>query len=353
MAGQGCLRIFEAIGEAFNSGLDTRTMLDRVARSICDHLGVAGCHFRLLSRDQRQLEHVVAVGLSDRFVHKGPVLAERSVAEALDGHIVEVADCTSDPRIQYPDDFRDEGLTSMLTVPLSSRGQVLGVMRLFSREKRRFSPDELEIIEVVASLCSAAVLHSMFQQILRHVTQSIRTSLDIGQVFRTIVGVVSEDLRAKGCLLALVDPRGALDVVASTGFSDSALDVLRHDPGALLREALQGEVAASADAVADPGVPFVESADPVASLLAVPLTVRDQSIGVLVVGTHHPYRFSDEEVHLMGSVAEQCALAIRNAQMYDAMRRRYDSVVEDFHQWFEHTHVFPGSDESVEDSGRT
>jgi hypothetical protein len=73
---------------------------------------------------------------------------------------------------------------------------------------------------------------------------------------------------------------------------------------------------------------------------------------VLVVGTHHPYRFSDEELHLMGSVAEQCALAIRNAQMYDAMRQRYDSVVDDFHQWFEHVHVFPGGDEPADDSTR-
>jgi len=353
MAVQGCLRIFEAIGEAFNSGLDTRTVLARVARSICDNLGVAGCHFRLLSRDQRQLEHVVAVGLSDRFVHKGPVLAERSVAEALEGRVIEVADCTSDPRIQYPDAFRDEGLTSMLTVPLSSRGQVLGVMRLFSREQRRFSPDELETIEVVASLCSAAILHSMFQQILRHVTQSIRTSLDIGQVFRTIVGVVSEDLRAKGCLLGLVDPRGTVDVVASTGFSDSTLAALRRDAGEGLREALRGEVVAVADAVADPSVPFIDASDPVASMLALPLTVRDQSIGVLVVATHHPYRFSDEELHLMGSVAEQCALAIRNAQMYEAMRQRYDSVVDDFQQWFEHVHVFPGNDASANDRTRT
>jgi GAF domain-containing protein len=349
MATAGCLRIFEAIGEAFNSGVDTHTMLERIARSICEHLGVAGCHFRLLSRDQRQLEHVVAVGLSDRFVHKGPVLAERSVAEALEGQIVEVADCTSDPRIQYPDAFREEGLASMLTVPLASRGQVVGVMRLFSSEPRRFTADELEIIEVVASLCSAAILHSMFQQILRHVTQSIRTSLDLREVFRTIVGVVSEDLRARGCLLGLLDPRGSLDVVASTGFSDTSLAELLRDPGDVIREALRGETVAITDAVGDPRVPFAEAAGRMASVLAVPLVVRDRSIGVLVVTTHHPYRFSDEELHLMGSVAEQCALAIRNAQMYDAMRRRYDEVVDDFQQWFEHTHVFPGTDRTAED----
>ncbi len=43
-----------------------------------------------------------------------------------------VLDCVSDPRVQYPDAFASEGIASMLTVPLEGRGQVIGVMRLFT-----------------------------------------------------------------------------------------------------------------------------------------------------------------------------------------------------------------------------
>ena len=43
----------------------------------------------------------------------------------------------------------------------------------------------------------------------------------------------------------------------------------------------------------------------------------------------------------MEAIGGQCALAIRNAQMYAAIKRRYDSVVDEFHQWFEHYYTYP------------
>ena len=46
---------------------------------------------------------------------------------------------------------------------------------------------------------------------------------------------------------------------------------------------------------------------------------------------------------MMLSIGAQCALSIRNAQMYSALKKRYDTVVDDFQQWFEHYCVFPGS----------
>ena len=51
--------------------------------------------------------------------------------------------------------------------------------------------------------------------------------------------------------------------------------------------------------------------------------------------------FSDDEKYLLTSLAEQCALAIRNAQMYAALKRRYDSTVNEFQQWFEHYYSYP------------
>ena len=94
-----CVRIFEEVGDAFNSTLGTEEKLERVARAIVKHLGIKACHFRVLSRDQRNLEHVASFGLSETFLNKGPVDAERSVAEALDGRLVMVEDCANDPRI--------------------------------------------------------------------------------------------------------------------------------------------------------------------------------------------------------------------------------------------------------------
>lgn len=338
------LKVFEVIGEVFNSPLGTVAMLETVARAAVEHLDLKSCQFRLLSRDQRILEHVASHGLSERYLGKGPVDAERSVTEALKGKTVFVADCSTDPRIQYPIESSQEGIVSVLTVPLRTRGQVIGVMRLGTRERREFSPEEIQTLEAVASLCTSAVTHSMFHQILRHVTQSIRSSLDLDEVLSSIARVIAEDLRAKGCFIQLLDAeRKRLRARAAYGLSQRFLEQIEGEPAPAAAQALKGECVAILDAAHDPRLPWGAAAreERFASLLIVPLMVRDHAIGLIGIATHHPYHFSEDETALFTSIAEECGLAIRAAQMYGSMKTRYESVVEDFHEWFNHYHVFP------------
>jgi GAF domain-containing protein len=79
----------------------------------------------------------------------------------------------------------------------------------------------------------------------------------------------------------------------------------------------------------------------ISSVLFVPLMSRQEAIGILSVYTHKPYTFSDDEKELMTALGEQCALSIRNAQMYHTIKRRYEGVVDEFQQWFEHYQTYP------------
>jgi GAF domain-containing protein len=227
----------------------------------------------------------------------------------------------------------------MLTLPLKSRDQVLGVMRLSTAEPREFSKDELQIIEVVATFCTCAIIHAMFNGILERVNEVIRTSLDLGSVLQAIVQVISEDLRSKGCMIQLLDEkRGRLEVRAADGLSDLFLRESSGIKGEAIEHALQGETVAVHRAQEDPRVPSPELAvrEKIGSMLFLPLMVRDRVIGVLTLCTHHPWQFSDDELFLLGTVADQCALALRNAQMYASIKQRYDTLTVDFQTWFEH-----------------
>ena len=201
--------------------MDTTQLLELVSETLVRQFGLKGCHFRLLSRDEKVMEHVASHGLSERFLGKGPVDADRSVRECFEGKTVMITDCANDPRIQYGQSFVDEGIASMLTLPLKSRDQVLGVMRLSTAEPREFSPDEQQIIGVVASFCTCAIIHAMFNSILERVNEVIRTSLDMKSVLQAIVQVINEDLRTKGCMIQLIDEKnGSLEVRAVDGLSD-------------------------------------------------------------------------------------------------------------------------------------
>ncbi len=85
----------------------------------------------------------------------------------------------------------------------------------------------------------------------------------------------------------------------------------------------------------------------ISSLLLVPLETRGKPIGILSLFTNNPYPFSDDEKRFMMSIGEQCALAIDNAMMFEALKHRYETLVDDFHLWFEHSQSYPQSGSSV------
>jgi GAF domain-containing protein len=341
-----CIRVFERIGSALNSPIDTVEFLTQVAESIVTHFHLKGCHLRLLSRDQKVLEHVASFGLSEAFINKGAVEAERSVAEALEGRSVAILDCTADPRIQYPDAMAAEGIASMLTVPLRARGQVIGVMRLSTAQPHEFTKEEIEILEVVASFCASAVVHWMFHSILSHIADATRSSLDLKSVLSAIVHVVCQDLRAKGCAVQLLDGQGKpTGPRESFGLGDAFLAdffaTFGEDQGRA--RALAGACVPILEVQNDPGVPYREAAsrENVGSVLHVPLGLAEHVVGVASVFTYHPYEFSEDELFLMATIGEQCALAVRNAQAYGELRREYQGLVDDFQKWFGESQTYP------------
>ncbi|MBD3851395.1 MAG: GAF domain-containing protein [Acidobacteria bacterium] len=338
-----CVRIFEEVGDAFNSTLGTEEKLEKVARAIVKYLDIKACHFRVLSRDQRSLDHVASFGLSRKFLDKGPVDAEKSVSEALRGHVVMVEDCADDPRIQFPEEHVEEGIVSLLTAPLSARGNVIGVMRLSSGKRKEFSEQELTAIKTLASFSTSAITHSMFHDILGEVATAARSSLDLKEVLESTVRVVCESLRVRGSTIRLLDRRGNLELRATFGLSQQYLETASTDPGEAVAEALNGTCVAILDAHTDPRIRHHDEMEreKISSVLFVPLMSREKVIGVLSVYTHNPYTFSDDEKELMTALGEQCALSIRNAQMYHTIKRRYQDVVDEFQVWFEHYQTYP------------
>lgn len=338
-----CHDVFAVMGDALNSQAETTEILERTAKALVQHFDLKACHFRLLSRDQKILEHVAAHGLSDRFLAKGPVDAEHSVTEALEGEMVMVSDCSSDERIQYPEELAEEGIVSMLTIPLVTRGQVIGVMRLSTAEHREFSDDEIEFFKVASMFCTSAIIHSLFHEILESVNVAISGSLDLDSVLTAIVEVVTDKLRAKGCSIRMLDAKGThLEMRASQGLSNRYLETASAKPGQCVAEVLEGRCVSVFEARDDPRIRHQTEVkrEGISSVLFVPIICRGTPLGVLSLYTHRPYRFSADEVQMMKAIGGQCALAIRNAQMYTALKNRYDTATADFQQWFERFGVY-------------
>jgi signal transduction protein with GAF and PtsI domain len=142
-----------------NSSLDLHATLDAVVRSVAEAMSARACALRLLDPDGNVLELVNSYGLSDRYLHKGPVEVNSSSIdrEALAGKTVSIGHAATDARLQYPDELAREGIHSVLCAPLIRHDRPIGVMRVYTGETHTFATDEVEFLQALADICALAI----------------------------------------------------------------------------------------------------------------------------------------------------------------------------------------------------
>ena len=153
-----CFEAFSKITKELTSMLDDAEVLQHIARLTADATGVKGCAVRVLNEKTRLFELSAVWGLSQEYLTKGPIDADHSLAACLKGEIVHIENTAYDPRVQYPEDAKAEGIVSLLSVPMEMAGQVIGVLRLYTSEPRSFTDEEIAFVRVLADL-GVLVLH--------------------------------------------------------------------------------------------------------------------------------------------------------------------------------------------------
>ena len=139
------------IAVALNSAHVPEAILNRIAEEVAKATSAKGCSLMLLTPDRKQLLHTASYGLSDWYVRKGPVSADKSISEALESKPVAVLDATEDDRIQYREQAKKEGIASILSVPMMLRQEVIGVLRVYTAEPRHFDMDDIYFAGAVAN----------------------------------------------------------------------------------------------------------------------------------------------------------------------------------------------------------
>jgi GAF domain-containing protein len=151
------LSAFIAIAKAMNSSLELQEVLQQIVKSTTKTTGSKGCTVMLLDEKGEQLEVMASFGLSDRYVKKGPLLADKSIFETLKGKPVIIEDAASDPRVQYPLEAKQEGIASIVSLPIILRERMVGVLRLYTAVPCRFAQDDIEFLSAIALQSGLAI----------------------------------------------------------------------------------------------------------------------------------------------------------------------------------------------------
>ena len=338
------LSVFKEISKTISSTLSVEQRLKRLAEGMVKALEVKGCTIRLLDEALGTLELAVSYGLSDEYFRKGAVQADKSVSDAMLGLTVLIKDAGVDPRIQYPDAVRKEGIVSILSIPLKVREKVRGVLKLHAAEERDFTPEEIEFATSLAeqgglAIENAKLLDQALQEIqslkgVREVAKALCSTLDASEVLDLIVTKSIEILNLKACSVRLLNPKTRqLELACSRGLSPEYLKKGPVDMDRSIASTMAGEVVAIRDAATDARLQYPEHAkkEGICSMLSVPMHLKERIIGVLRLYTAKPRRFSDSEIELAQSMAEFGALALQNAKLHENLRADYQASMEDIY----------------------
>ena len=145
------------IATAVNSIRIPEGVLDSMAKTVSEALEAKGCSIMLLSADRKVLLHTAAYGLSDWYVRKGPVSADKSISQALEGKPVSILNAAEDERVQYREQAKKEGIASMLSAPMVLKGEVTGVVRVYTAKQHYFTRSEMYFVQEVANLGAIAL----------------------------------------------------------------------------------------------------------------------------------------------------------------------------------------------------
>ena len=141
-------------------------------------LNVKGCTVFLFSKKSDELKLAGSYGLSQEYLDKGPVSSLRSIASALqDRQPVAIFDVSDDPRIQYPEAAINEGISSILAVPIVSGRNLIGSMRIYTADPWEFTLNDVNFTQAVAQVFGMALE-------LCRANKGLKDSIDILKTMR-------------------------------------------------------------------------------------------------------------------------------------------------------------------------
>jgi GAF domain-containing protein len=170
-------RIFLDLSASISSSLDVKKIIQAMTKELVDALRLKAASVRLLDEDTLTVKLVASFGLSDKYLNKGPVAADKNIALALQGETIYIKDISADPGIQYKKEKEAEGIVSMLYAPIKAHDKIIGVLNIYSGISRKFTEDEIMLVAALGYQGGLAIrnasLYIMLQEDIKDLKDNI------------------------------------------------------------------------------------------------------------------------------------------------------------------------------------
>ena len=227
----------------------------------------------------------------------------------------------------------------MRAVPVEVRGRSIGVMRVYSGERRAFTADDIHLIRAAADLGAVAIENARLHTALTRIAKAVNSTLELNEMLRRVLEATVMEMGLKAASVRLLDADGrTLRRVAAYGLSEWYLSKgevkVAHSPAD--QQALRGQPVVLFDVEHEAGFQYPQEAaqEGIRSVLTVPLRVKDNTLGVMRVYSAQPRRFGPVAIHFLSSVADLVALAAENARLHHTLQVKYEDLKVDVGEWY-------------------
>ena len=344
------------------SAFDLHTVLDALVQSaarLCegDMVSVTrptggGTHY-----------HAASFGFAEEwleYMRSYPLVPERGTLigrTLLENRTIHIPDVLGDRNYSASKAQALGGYRAMLGVPLQREGTTIGVFMIARRTPRPFTDKQIDLVSTFADQAVIAIENvrlfdevqartSELQESLEYQTATAdvlnvisRSPAELQPVLDTIVQTAAQLCAAEYSFICRYTD-GRLHLAAGNNVEAAHIKYISANPVEVNRDSITGRVAVERrtihvpDVLEDPGFKHLEwqRVGKQRTVLGVPLLREDSLIGVIILARTEVAPFSDKQIELVTTFADQAVIAIENVRLFDEVQARTAELSEALEQ---------------------
>ena len=344
LAGQE-LKILHQISQSISCNLDLDQVLHNVIELVVDVTKGDSCLLYLIDEAGDHLILRASKNPHPRLIGKVAL----QVGEGITGWVAQEAqpvaiarNASKDGRFKVFNSLPEDKYEAFLSVPIvAPTDRVIGVINVQHRKAHRHSDREKTLLSIIGHQVGGAIENARLYQETARRSQQISTLAQVGQVIASgryleemlqlIVRMIAEMMQARVCSIMLVDnQKNELVLKAAKCSSEEYWQrpnlkigkslisrVVKERAPLMVRDVTKEEAYR---------YPELASKEGVRSLLSVPMIFKDHVIGVINVYSAEERTYSNEDLRVLSTVADQASLAFENTKLSVAIQESQEAL---------------------------
>ncbi|HOU15524.1 MAG TPA: GAF domain-containing protein [Anaerolineae bacterium] len=318
-----------------NTGMESERIYTAIHTATIRLMHAEAFVIALLDEEQKGIDVVYLVDRGQRYPAEHIPLGQ-----GISGHVIATGEPLFIPDLTQSESFAPRhfgtsaSVCSVLAVPLRLGDKILGMLSAQSYRRRAHTLAHQHLLETLAAYASIAIENArLFKaaqdrsaelEAVRQASLHVTSSLELDDVLQAILDNVLKLVPADDAIIFLYNTE-------RLGFGAAQWrPKTQPQPTQEPREhGITYTVARSGEKLVVPNMaehPLFAGTTWSGAIASLPLKIRQQVVGVMNIAFHHPHDFNPNELRALELLGDQAAIAIRNAELFEAAQRRLQEL---------------------------